>query len=172
MFFIIFILTLKPSILHVFPLFNTRKFQIMHCLQDGVQQSARLIDLVDAFNSSLASYLYSMLYVFITQWNTLLVHDYCLMNACSCLLGHCRSFPGMFSFCSSWLFMYQVQTCVAITSKHNCITSTKLLYNPSLIARYYRSFDNIVSNIFLTIWLSCWLISRYFDIIEISPSTT
>ena len=57
LFFIICILTLKPSIIHVFPLFNTRKFQIMHCLQDGIQQSAELIDLVDAFNSSLASYL-------------------------------------------------------------------------------------------------------------------
>ena len=42
-------------------------FQIMHCFQDGVQQSVLLNDLVSTFDCSAASYPFSILYPSITQ---------------------------------------------------------------------------------------------------------
>ena len=84
-------------------------FQIMHCFQDGVQQSTLLIDLVSAFDFSAASYPFSMLYVSITQWFVLLTdqssHPWCLAK--------------MFSFCSSWV-VYVADANLCSNHKQTC----------------------------------------------------
>ena len=67
-------------------------FKIICCFQDDVQQSTWLIDIVSAFNSLTASYPFSMLYVFIAQWDSLL--------AWWLLIFHAEYFPILGASCS------------------------------------------------------------------------
>ena len=55
---------------------------------------------------------------------------------CWCVISVVDLFLECFPFEAA--LMWHIQTCVAITNEHNCITSIKPLYNPSLIAQYMQ----------------------------------
>ena len=91
--------------IHILTLVNMSKFPNNALFWDGLWQSAWLIDLVSVFDSSAASYPFSMLNVFITQWFPLLTD--LSIHSCPCFdVAH-----KCFSFCSRWGYVAGANLC-------------------------------------------------------------